>query len=161
MTQNEVDMIVDILRNLWPKWEGNDDELRVWYRKLLPLKYEPTKLAIEDYFAAQTTNYVRPLLMPIKMKALAYGAGVEQGPEPEEQRGDVLTGREAQRIAEANILAGPDTPAKRWVLRLRAKKKAQAAKKHTSKRRTSTGKDVLSAVTTLGDALTAPDDIPF
>jgi hypothetical protein len=194
MTQNEVDMIVDMMRNLWPDWEGTDDEARVWARVLSPFKYEPTKRAVQDCFADQGRNYRRPLPAPIRKKAWAYGAGgeiqhvgdsapvrlydlvkgekrvgffaargdrlppedaymrgadearkefdrlyggewmvIRAKQEKEERDGDVPTGKDAKDIAEARVLAGPDTPGKRWLQEIKRRKKDQQKKTTTWK----------------------------
>lgn len=110
--------ITNVMQGLWPSWKPSDILLELWVSKLRNYDYFKAEREIKNWMCE--TDYVAKA--PAIGKILKYfnakkvGTFVEQREEFVKEPGK-LYGKEARDKAFADILNGPDTRTRRWLVK--------------------------------------------
>ena len=62
MSDPDLSSCIEEIRDLWPEWEPNAGQLRLWESKLRPLSYPIAIAAIREEAAGQTRILKRPVM---------------------------------------------------------------------------------------------------
>ena len=106
--------IAEVLQGLWPRWEPSMEELKVWNEKLALFDYEKARKITGDLFCKTNSKNppVKKIIGQLRYQASNIFNNDKFVPEPGQ-----IYGNEARDKAFADILNGPDTKTRRWLVK--------------------------------------------
>ena len=133
MTTLEAKKIVEeVLQGLWPRWSPNTYEVTSWVNKLRTYHYEKAEKAINTMFYEIEKRSIEPpagrIVARLKAEAVEFQPTDDFKKEPGK-----LYGKEARDKAFADILNGPDTKTRRWLMKYLEEKYPETKKQDVCK----------------------------
>lgn len=114
--------VTEVLQGLWSRWKPSNEEFCAWVEKLAIFDYEKARTAVRNVFFNVDSRAIKPppekILRQLRRDTSAEFSTAEKFiPEPGE-----VYGKKAQEEVVANILNGPDTQTRRWLVKYLDKK---------------------------------------
>ncbi|KKM86150.1 hypothetical protein LCGC14_1281880 [marine sediment metagenome] len=119
MTEPEATQFIEyVLKGLWPTWKPTDIELGLWLWKLKSFDYYKAEVEVKNWLCETLFPTKSPQIGKLLTYLSAHKAGDHKRKEDDRFIKDPnkLYGNEARDLAFANILNGPDTPGRRWLV---------------------------------------------